>query len=213
MTSNTGLTLSNLRIAKDGETLIHLDTHVGPSTILTIMGPSGSGKSTLLAALIGNLNPVFSLTGQVILDGQDITHTPTQNRRVGIMFQDPLLFPHMSVAHNLAFGLPPSQKRRPDRMALIEEALDDIGLARFGPRDPSTLSGGQKARVALMRVLLADPCALLLDEPFSGLDANLRGQIRSLVFDRAKTRDLPTILVTHDAEDAEAAGDNVITIG
>ena len=100
-----------------------------------------------------------------------------------------------------------------ERQALVEQALVEVGLAGYADRDPATLSGGQRARVALMRTLLAEPCALLLDEAFSRLDANLRDQVRKLVFQRAKDRELPVVMVTHDAEDAKAAGGKVITLG
>ena len=96
---------------------------------------------------------------------------------------------------------------------MIEDALDEIGMSGFADRDPATLSGGQKARVALMRMLLSEPCGLLLDEPFSRLDAARRAQVRDMVFDRAKVRKLPVLMVTHDAEDAHAAGGKIMTLG
>ena len=119
----------------------------------------------------------------------------------------------MSVGGNLVFAIPQSVKGKAVRRSRASEALDDVGLADFFDRDPDTLSGGQKARVALARTLLAAPNFLLLDEPFSKLDMQLRGQIRDLVFDKAKRSRLPVILVTHDAADAEAAGGEVIEIG
>jgi putative thiamine transport system ATP-binding protein len=124
------------------------------------------------------------------------------------LFQDDVLFPHLSVAQNLGFGLRPGSSRI-DRQARVEAALDRMGLSDFGPRDPASLSGGQRARVALARTLLAEPLALLLDEPFSKMDQTLRAQIRDLVF--AETRNLPVILVTHDPEDARAAGGPVVS--
>lgn len=177
------------------------------------MGPSGSGKSTLLAAITGALDPAFRLSGRVLLDGEDVTQQPTERRRIGILFQDELLFPHLSVGGNLAFGLTPALRGRRARRARIDAALAEIGLEGFANRDPATLSGGQKARVALMRTLLAEPRALLLDEPFSRLDAARRGQIRELVFARARAQRLPVLLVTHDREDARAAGGGLIELG
>ena len=208
-----GLTLDTLRISRDGSPLLALDAHVPPGEVLTVMGPSGSGKSTLLAAIIGTLDPAFTLSGRILLDGRDITRLPPEARHAGILFQEELLFPHLSVGGNLAFGLTPGIRGRAARRARIDAALEDIGLPGYFDRDPETLSGGQKARVALMRMLLAEPCALLLDEPFSRLDAALRGQIRDLVFARARARALPVLLVTHDAQDAEAAGGPVIALG
>jgi putative thiamine transport system ATP-binding protein len=208
-----GLRLDHLRITRRGAPLIALDATIRPGDVLSVMGPSGVGKSTLLAAIMGTLAPGFGLTGRVRLDGRDITNLPPEARRVGILYQEELLFPHLSVGGNLAFALPPALRGRAARRARVEAALAEIGLDGFAGRDPATLSGGQKARVALMRMLLAEPRALLLDEPFSRLDATLRGQIRDLVFARARGDGLPVLLVTHDAEDAAAAGGAVVDLG
>jgi putative thiamine transport system ATP-binding protein len=175
------------------------------------MGPSGIGKSTLLAYVTGHLPTAFQGSGRVILDGADITDLPPHQRRVGILFQDDLLFPHLSVGANLAFGLSAGGSAR-ERGARVNDALAEVGLAGFADRDPATLSGGQKARVALMRMLLSDPCALLLDEAFSRLDTALRTQIRTLVFSHARQRALPVLMVTHDKEDAVAANGEVVTL-
>lgn len=201
------LTLQSLTVDLSGQRIVALDITVQPGEVLTLMAPSGAGKSTALAAIIGTLPPAFVLSGQILLNGHDVTRLPTRLRRIGLLFQDDVLFPHLTVGGNLGFALPP---RIPGRRARIEEALASAGLAGFADRDPATLSGGQRARVALMRSLLAEPRALLLDEPFSRLDAGLRGQIRSFVFDRACRLGLPMILVTHDAEDAYAAGGPVL---
>ena len=202
-----GLSINDLRVSRSGQDLVRLTAMVAPGQVLTVMGPSGSGKSTLLAALIGALPAGFQQTGRVVLNGRDLDRLPTAERRIGMLFQEDVLFPHLSVAQNLGFGLRPGGTRA-ERLARIEAALDEMGLPGFGPRDPATLSGGQRARVALARTLLAEPAALLLDEPFSRLDQTLRDQIRSLVFDAARA--LPVILVTHDPEDARAAGGPVI---
>lgn len=207
-----GLRLDAVRIRLDGRELLAVDRHVRPGETLTVMGPSGCGKSTLLAYVGGFLDPVFSGEGRVVCSGRDIAHVPAQERHAGILFQDPLLFPHMSVGGNLVFAIPQGVKGAA-RRARAEAALADVGLDGFFDRDPDTLSGGQKARVALARVLLSEPNFLLLDEPFSKLDMQLRDQIRSLVFERARRSRLPVILVTHDAADAEAAGGDVIEIG
>ncbi|MDG1378203.1 MAG: ATP-binding cassette domain-containing protein [Yoonia sp.] len=206
-----GLSLQSVEITKDGARLLSLSEDIAPGEVLTIMGPSGVGKSTLLAFVTGTLGPDFEATGRVMLDGHDITHAPPYARRVGILFQDDLLFPHFSVGANLAFGLRPGGTKV-QRLAKIEAALAEVGLAGFADRDPATLSGGQKARVALMRMLLSEPCALLLDEPFSRLDATLRSQVRELVFSHAKARSLPVLLVTHDAEDAAAAHGKIVSL-
>lgn len=207
-----GLKLENVTISLAGQTLVQLDCAIAPGEVLTVMGPSGSGKSTLLAYIAGFLDPAFAASGAVRCGGADITLLRPEQRHAGILFQDPLLFPHMSVAGNLIFALPQSV-RGSARKAAVTDALADVDMAGFGEADPATLSGGQKARIALARVLLSEPRMLLLDEPFSRLDAELRGRIRELVFSRAKARELPMLLVTHDSADAEAAGGPVIRIG
>ena len=199
------LQLDHLAITLHGKPLAALDITVLPGQPVTLMAPSGTGKSTVLAAIAGALDPVFRASGRVILNGRDVTGLPTHARHIGLLFQDAMLFPHLSVGQNLGFALPPG----PNRRARIEAALDEVDLEGFATRDPATLSGGQAARVALMRSLLAQPQALLLDEPFSKLDTALRQQIRDLVFE--KTRFLPVILVTHDAEDARAAKGPVLS--
>jgi putative thiamine transport system ATP-binding protein len=208
---NKGLILRNLCILRAGIPLIEVDHAIAAGEVLTVMGPSGVGKSTLLAYITGTLAPTFTGMGQVLLDGVDITTKPPHARRIGILFQDDLLFPHMSVGANLAFGMPPGGGKAA-RRAQVEDALGEVGLTGFADRDPATLSGGQKARVALVRMLLSNPCALLLDEAFSRLDADLRAQVRDLVFQTAKERALPVLMVTHDIEDAQAAGGAVIEL-
>ena len=207
----TGFQIDGFSLHLGPTEIARLSTTVAPGEVLTIMGPSGSGKSTLLAALIGALPPGFRSTGTLTLNARDITTLPTEARRIGILFQDPLLFPHLSVGGNLAFALPATLRPATARQARIDAALTEVGLENFGPRDPATLSGGQRARVALQRMLLAAPQALLLDEPFSGLDLTLRRQIRTLVFTTAQARGLPVILVTHDPEDAQAAGGRIVS--
>lgn len=208
-----GLQFDNVSISLGERRLVELTQHVAPGAVLTLMGPSGSGKSSLLAYVAGFLDPAFTARGRVLCGGLDLTGMPAEDRHVGILFQDALLFPHMSVAGNVAFALPAAQKGRAQRIALAEAALEGVGLARFGARDPDTLSGGQKARVALARVLVSAPRALLLDEPFSRLDTALRQQIRDLVFAKARASSLPVVLVTHDEADAAATGGAVIGIG
>lgn len=207
----TGFQIDGFSLHLGPTEIARLSTTVAPGEVLTIMGPSGSGKSTLLAALIGALPPGFRSTGTLTLNARDITTLPTEARRIGILFQDPLLFPHLSVGGNLAFALPATLRPATARQARIDAALTEVGLENFAPRDPATLSGGQRARVALQRMLLAAPQALLLDEPFSGLDLALRRQIRTLVFTTAQARGLPVILVTHDPEDAQAAGGRIVS--
>ncbi len=205
-----GLSLDQLSISHaDGRGLVQLSADIAPGEVLSLMGPSGVGKSTILAAITGTMSPAFRLEGRITLNGRVLNALLPQKRRVGILFQDHLLFPHLSVGQNVGFGLPP---RTPDRAARIQAALSEIGLDGFEARDPETLSGGQRARVALMRMLLAEPDALLLDEPFSRLDVGLRDRMRDLVFTRARAARLPVLLVTHDIADADAAGGRVVTL-
>jgi putative thiamine transport system ATP-binding protein len=192
-----------------------LRLHVPPGEILTLMGPSGCGKSSVLAAIAGTLASVsegqqpLQLKGSVQLNGRELAHLPTHQRGVGLVFQDALLFPHMTVAENLLFAVPASDASGTNgislttaqRQARVQQALQEAELSGMGNRDPSTLSGGQRARVALMRALLAEPQALLLDEPFSKLDAALRAQLRPWVFAHVRERRIPVVLVTHDEQD------------
>jgi putative thiamine transport system ATP-binding protein len=198
-----------LRIG-ERELLSGFDLTVGPGEVTTVMGPSGCGKSSLLSHLCGTLDPAFEASGQVRLDGVPIDRLPPERRRIGILFQDDLLFPHLSVGENLAFALPGAVRGRRERRARVEAALREAELAGFARRDPATLSGGQRARVALMRTLLAEPRALLLDEPFGKLDQELRHRLRRFVFGHARAAGLPTLLVTHDPVDAATAGGAVI---
>ncbi|HET8726789.1 MAG TPA: ATP-binding cassette domain-containing protein, partial [Alphaproteobacteria bacterium] len=146
------------------------------------------------------------------LDGTDIGGLPPERRGIGILFQDDLLFPHLSVGENLAFALPARIAGRSARRARVEAALAEAELDGFADRDPGTLSGGQRTRAALMRTLLAEPRALLLDEPFAKLDGPLKARLRRFVFDHARRRGLPTLLVTHDPDDAAATGGAVLAL-
>lgn len=206
------LILDGIDIRLGGRPLIALSAEVAPGETLTVMGPSGSGKSTLLAYIGGFLAAAFAAHGRVLVGALNLTDLPAEQRRAGILFQDPLLFPHMSVASNVAFAVPPDVRGRSARRVVAEAALGEVDLAGFGERDPDTLSGGQKARVGLARVLVSRPRLLLLDEPFSKLDMALREQMRELVFGRARQAGLPVILVTHDEADAHAAGGQVVRL-
>jgi putative thiamine transport system ATP-binding protein len=211
--SEAGLRLEALDLSVGGRALFAgFSLQVTPGEVVTVMGPSGCGKSSLLSWLCGTLDPNFRAAGRIWLHGVAIEALPPERRRLGILFQDDMLFPHLSVGENLAFALPRAVKPRGERRVRVAEALREAGLEGFAERDPATLSGGQRARVALMRTLLAEPRALLLDEPFNKLDQDLRERVRRFVFDHARSLALPTLLVTHDAADAEAAGGPVISL-
>ncbi|MDY0872797.1 ATP-binding cassette domain-containing protein [Dongia rigui] len=206
------LALRSVTLFKDGVALLGpIDCTIAAGRPVVLMGPSGSGKSTLLNFMIGALAPVFGATGEVWLGDVEITQLPIQQRHLGILFQDDLLFPHLSVAENLAFGLPAGLSRL-EREQRVAAGLAEAELTGLGARNPASLSGGERARAALMRTLLAEPCALLLDEPFAKLDIALRGRFRALVFERAARRNLPVLLVSHDPADAEAAAGQVIAL-
>jgi putative thiamine transport system ATP-binding protein len=208
----TSLTVEQVSLRVTGEALFApLDLHASAGVVTSVIGPSGSGKSSLLAWLCGILPPEFEADGRVLLGGDDVSELPPEKRGLGILFQEPLLFPHLSVRGNLLFGLYAAGSRRA-RRRIVDSELDSMGLAGFADRDPATLSGGQKARVALLRVLVAKPRALLLDEPFSALDDVNRVKVRQLVFDEIRRRKLPTLLVTHDKDDAASAAGPVVTL-
>ncbi len=192
-----------------GQCLVQgLSFSIKAGQVLALMGPSGSGKSSILSWLTGTADARLHARGDIWLGSQQINNLPTEKRRLGLMLQQDYLFPHMSVGDNLHFGL--RGGTRQSRNQRVSQSLIDAGLAGMEHRDPATLSGGQRARVSLIRTLLSDPCALLLDEPFSGLDTALREQIRRFTWTAAQN--LPVLLVTHDLADVPAEAE-IVTIG
>ena len=174
--------------------------------IVTLMGPSGSGKSTLFAWMVGALSDDFQARGELWLDARRCDGLPVESRGLGILFQDALLFEQFSVGQNLLLALPERIVGRARREA-VEQALDSAGLSGHYASDPATLSGGERARVSLLRALLAEPQALLLDEPFSRLDKTLRTTFRTWVFVAVRARNIPVVLVTHDEDDIPPGGE------
>ncbi len=195
------LRLRALTIAYDGQPPLidNLDVSVPGGELRLLQGPSGSGKSTLLGVISGAVRTNVRCSGQISLNEVDISGLPAERRGVGLMFQDALLFPHMSVGDNLAFGL--AARHRRERGARVQAALEAADLSGFADRDPASLSGGQAARVALMRTLLAEPRALLMDEAFSALDPELRHAFGLFVRDQIRDRQIPALLVSHDPAD------------
>lgn len=178
------LTVNHLTLSVNRQPLLReVDFSVAPGEVLTLMGPSGSGKSTLFAWMIGALAGDFRAEGELWLNGRRCDTLPTERRRIGILFQDPLLFYHFSVGQNLQLALPESV-RGEARKAAVEQALSRAGLHGFAAR----------------------PEALLLDEPFSRLDAALRAAFRHWVFEELARQAIPAILVTHDREDCPPTG-------
>ena len=194
------LDLQDVAIHLAGRVLVPpLRVVVAPGEVVAVMGPSGSGKSSLLSWLAGLDIAPLSGQGQVRVDGIEVSHWPTERRRIGLLFQDDLLYPHWTLRQNLLFAVP--QGPRAAREAAVAQALQAAELPGLGERRPQELSGGQRARVSLMRALLAQPRALLLDEPFSKLDAALRGRMREHTWRALATAGVPALLVTHDEAD------------
>lgn len=183
-----------------------VDLDVPAGTVVALLGPSGCGKTTLLRAIAGLEHPD---SGEVRLGGRTMsdpkTWRPPESRRIGMVFQDWALFPHLSVARNVGFGLTRAERRS----GRVLEALELVGLTRFADRMPATLSGGQQQRVALARALANRPAAVLLDEPFSNLDATLRTQIRIDVQRLLRDLGVTALFVTHDQEEAFVMGEIV----
>ena len=190
-----------------GLTPISLDVAAGERVVL--LGPSGEGKTTLLRAIAG-LAP--STDGRVLVRGRDVTQTRAESRDVVYLHQVPVLFPHLSVADNVAFPLTVRGVGRGDRRAAVAPLLDRLGLAPLADRRPDALSGGQRHRVALARALAARPAVLLLDEPFSALDPTLRTDVRAAILEAHRATDAALLLVTHDLHDAAALGDRVAVL-
>ena len=176
--------------------------------IVSVLGASGCGKTTLLR-LIAGFEQVDS--GTITLGGEMVSSasssTPSERRRVGMVFQDYALFPHLTVAANIGFGL--DDMSRPDKVARVEETLELVGLSDLGHRYPHELSGGQQQRVAVGRTLAPRPVAVLLDEPFSNLDAGMRSGVSGLVEEILRGRGVATVIVTHDREEAFSMADRV----
>ena len=199
------LILEQVSVTLNGSPLIRPFTlHMAAGNIVTLMGPSGSGKSSLLSYIAGDLVAPLVGLGRVLLDGRELTALAPEQRKVGRLFQDDLLFPHLTVAENLLFGV--ARAAREQREAMLRIALQRAELDGFENRAPHTLSAGQRSRIALFRALLAKPHAMLLDEPFAKLDAELRQAMRNYVFAHLRERKIPSLLVSHDRSDAPAGG-------
>lgn len=189
-----------------------LDATVASGECVTVLGPSGSGKSALFAWIAGTLDPGLKARGRASIDGEDILALAPSKRGIGLMFEDDLLFPQLSVAGNLMFALAASVRGRPAREAAIARALHEIGLGDCAGLRPWALSDDERLRVSLMRSLLAQPRALLLDAPFRRFDAPLADEMRRFTLGHARRRGLPVLLATRERADADAVGGRVITL-
>ncbi len=201
--------ISKTYVPKDGPVLRGIDIDVAQGELVSLLGPSGCGKSTLLRIVAGFIEPS---DGRVVLGDADITTTPTHRRNVGIVHQSHALWPHLTVAENIGFGLEMRRVKRSEREQRTAEMLDLVGLDGYGRRLPGELSGGQQQRVALARALVIEPRVLLLDEPLSSLDANLRVYLREEIRRIQRELGVTTLFVTHDREEAMAISDRIIVL-
>jgi ABC-type Fe3+/spermidine/putrescine transport system ATPase subunit len=183
-----------------------LSLSIAPGEFFCLLGPSGGGKTTLLNAIAGLITPT---SGRVVLDGQDITAVPIQQRDIGIVFQSYALFPNMSVRNNVAYGLRVRRRPKAEIDARVDELLRLVRLDEKGHRYPKQLSGGEQQRVAVARALAVSPKLLLLDEPMSNLDAKLRDELGSELRRVQRETGVTTVLVTHDQDEAFALADRV----
>lgn len=204
MSSDIAIALADVHHHYGADPVIDgVSLEVSHGDALALLGPSGCGKTTLLRLIAGLEKPT---QGSITLDGAAVagqSWTPPERRKVGMVFQDWALFPHLSVADNVGYGLDRGMTAR------VDETLDMVGMADFSSRMPATLSGGQQQRVALARALAARPSILLLDEPFSNLDAALRHEVRAEVRQLLLDLDITSVFVTHDQDEAFVVGDQV----
>ncbi|MCZ6848187.1 MAG: ABC transporter ATP-binding protein [Alphaproteobacteria bacterium] len=191
------------------EVLKGITLKIEPGEFFTFLGPSGSGKSTLLRAIAG-FGPTPA--GRILIGDDDVTHLVPWRRNVGMVFQSYALWPHMTVRKNVAFGLEERKVGAREISSRVDAALDLVGLREFAERRPSQLSGGQQQRVALARTVVVEPRVLLLDEPLSNLDANLRVQMRRDILELQRELKLTTIFVTHDQEEANTTSDRIAVL-
>ena len=202
--------IDGLSLAYDTtDVLKGIDLRIEPGELFTFLGPSGSGKSTLLRCVAG-----FGPTprGRILIGDHEVTHLPPWRRNVGMVFQSYALWPHMTVYRNVAFGLEERRVPSAEIPRRVEAALDMVGLWELADRRPSQLSGGQQQRVALARTIIVEPRVLLLDEPLSNLDANLRVQMRREILELQRKLKLTTIFVTHDQEEANTISDRIAVL-
>ncbi|MFT5674309.1 MAG: putative thiamine transport system ATP-binding protein [Paraglaciecola sp.] len=196
------LSVNNLSILDNGGQPLFapISFTVAPGEILTLMGPSGCGKSSLLSAIAGHKSADFSYQGTCYYQQQLLNELPAEKRNIGILFQDDLLFPHLNIWENLAIALP-NHIKKAQRKAQALNTLTELNLVELANKSPMQISGGQRARISMMRLLLAEPAVVLLDEPFNKLDKSLRGNFRNWVFAQTTSRQLPVLMVTHDIAD------------
>lgn len=187
----------------------NIDLAIQPGELISLLGPSGCGKTTLLKIVAGFLRQT---SGDVMVDGQSISHLPASRREIGIVFQNYALFPHMTVGENIAYGLAAAGRSRTEQRQIVAEMLDLVQMSAFRDRMPGQLSGGQQQRIALARCLAIRPRILLLDEPFSALDKNLRLDMQIEIKRLQRHSGVTTVLVTHDQEEAMSMSDRIAVL-
>ncbi len=208
--SPVGITINNLSLSfGETEVLKGVNLKIKPGEFFAFLGPSGSGKSTLLRAIAG-FGP--DPKGQILLGDQDVNSLPPWKRNVGMVFQSYALWPHMTVRQNVAYGLEERKVPKKETFERVTNALELVGLIDLADRRPSQLSGGQQQRVAIARTVVVEPQVLLLDEPLSNLDANLREQMRRDLLELQRKLGLTTIFVTHDQEEANTISDRIAVL-
>ena len=205
------LDVRDVTIGFEGRPLLDgLTLRLEAGEVVAVLGPSGSGKSTLLRIIAGL---IVAERGSVSVDGVDVTTVPTHRRSVGLVFQDDQLFPHLSVADNVGFGLKMAGVAKADRRRRCDEMLELVGLSGFGDRQIDRLSGGEAKRVALARSLAPTPKVLLLDEPLTGLDRELHDRLAPDVAAILRSTGTTALWVTHDPAEATTVADRVVRLG
>ncbi|MBL3585505.1 ATP-binding cassette domain-containing protein [Rhodovulum sulfidophilum] len=202
------LNLEGLAI-RQGNFVLEADLTVAPGRIVALLGPSGAGKSTLLDSIAGFLAPD---RGRVLWQGSDLGPLAPGDRPLSVLFQDNNLFPHLTAARNVGLGLRPDLRLTPAQSRAVEAALDRVGLGGLGERKPAALSGGQRGRVALARMLLRNRPLMLLDEPFAALGPALKAEMLALVAELARETGATVLFVTHDPADARAIADETVLV-
>nr|WP_237402281.1 ATP-binding cassette domain-containing protein [Rhodovulum sulfidophilum] len=194
---------------RQGNFVLEADLTVAPGRIVALLGPSGAGKSTLLDSIAGFLAPD---RGRVLWQGSDLGPLAPGDRPLSVLFQDNNLFPHLTAARNVGLGLRPDLRLTPAQSRAVEAALDRVGLGGLGERKPAALSGGQRGRVALARMLLRNRPLMLLDEPFAALGPALKAEMLALVAELARETGATVLFVTHDPADARAIADETVLV-